>query len=301
MTQNNNQNTPNAQDILDAIRNKTGNQNAFSSGATIRKMFKRVQQNGPVTVALPNGKSATFKEREVDPLTDERSLENPISVRTALEIAFEKYEETDDNGPEIHEALVTGEPVTVSDKNKDLADKCLLYFGHYLFDKKLNDPALLSDWENEVAKLVSTPDRSLKRMWTSLVTTLPRFYSINITKLKLMELKESTPDDMLIEFDTTYIRGDKEIPLVNKLKFIETFVERNSKKNRQTYIFSANYKKSFLIQYSIDRDDGDKVRMLDYILANNAKNGVFECRLAATSKYFAHNFNCLDVQAIEFL
>jgi hypothetical protein len=198
-------------------------------------------------------------------------LEHPKTVREALEIAFQKYEETNDSGPEIHEAIVSGEPITVSDKNKDLANKCLLYWGHYLFEKKLENPESLSSWENEIAKLVSTPDRNIMRKWTSLATTLPRFYSINVTKLKLMELKESTPKDMSIEFDTTYKIGDKEIPLVSKLKFIESFVQRNSKKDIKTYVFSANYANSYLVQYCIDRNDPDKVRMMDFILKNNEK------------------------------
>ena len=158
-----------------------------------------------------------------------------------------------------------------------------------------------SEWENEIGKLVSTPDRNLMRKWTSLATTLPRFYSINVTKLKLMKLTESVPDNMLIEFDTTVTVGGKEIPLVSKLKFIESFVQRNSKKDLKTYVFSTNYKKSCLVQYCIDRNDPDKVRMMDYILANNGKNGVFECRLLAQTQRWAHNFNCLDVMSIEFI
>jgi hypothetical protein len=226
-------------------------------------------------------------------------LEHPKTVREALEIAFQKYEETDDDGPEIHEAIVSGEPVTVSDKNKELADKCLNYFGHLLFDKKLVDPESLSDWENEIAKLVSTPNRSLKRKWTSLATTLPRFYSINVLKLKLMKLTESTPDGMLIEFHTTVKYGDKEVPLVSKLKFIESFVQRNSKVDKKIYVFSTNYANSYLVQYSVDRNDPDKIRMLDYIL--NSKSGTFECRILAQSKHWAHNFNCLEIQQIEFI
>jgi hypothetical protein len=292
-----NKQAPSAEDLLDAIRNK-GTTPEVTMHDKLRKML---QNNGSVRVALPTGQTATITESKIDPLTDARSLENPISVRTALEIAFEKYEETDDDGPSIHEAIVSGKPIAVSDKNKELADNALKYFGHQLFEKKLKTPDELSDWENEIAKLVSTPDRPLKRMWTSLATTLPRFYNINVLKLKLMELRESTPEGMLLEFDTVQKIGDKEIPLVSKLRFIEKFVQRNSRSNRQVYVFSANYNNSYLIQYSIDRDDGDKIRMLDYILANNAKNGVYEVRLLAQSKRWAAGFNCLDVQAIEFI
>ena len=293
----NNQNQPSAQSILDAIRNKPDPKASMHS--KLRKMLNN-SANGSVQVSTPIG-NVTIKEREIDPSEDTRNLENPKTVREALEIAFQKYEETNDDGPEIHEAIVSGEPITVSNKNKDLANKCLLYWGHYLFEKKLENPESLSSWENEIAKLVSTPDRNIMRKWTSLATTLPRFYSINITKLKLMELKESTPEGMSIEFDTTYKIGDKEIPLVSKLKFIESFVQRNSKKDIKTYVFSANYENSYLVQYCIDRNDPDKVRMMDFILANNEKNGVFECRLLAQSSRWAHNFNCLNVQQIEFI
>ena len=295
----NNQNQPSAQDILDHIRNKSNPDPRATMHSKLRSMLKN-SANGSVQVATPIG-NVTIKEREIDPLEDTRNLEHPKTVREALEIAFQKYEETDDDGPEIHEAIVSGEPITVSDKNKELADKCLTYFGHYLFEKKLENPESLSSWENEIAKLVSTPDRNIMRKWTSLATTLPRFYTIQVGKLKLMELRESTPEDMLIDFDTTVKIGDKEIPLVNKLKFIESFVQRNSKKDVKTYVFSANYKNSYLVQYCIDRNDPDKVRMMDFILANNGKNGVFECRLLAQSKRWAHNFNCLDVEQIEFI
>ena len=300
----NNQNEPSAQNIIDAIKNRPGtpgaNPNVHASmHGKLKKMLQQ-SQNGSVQVQTPIG-NVTIKEREIDPLEDTRNLEHPKTVREALEIAFQKYEETDDDGPEIHEAIVSGEPITVSDKNKELADKCLTYFGHYLFEKKLENPESLSSWENEIGKLVSTPDRNLMRKWTSLATTLPRFYSINVTKLKLMKLTESVPDNMLIEFDTTVTVGGKEIPLVSKLKFIESFVQRNSKKDLKTYVFSTNYKKSCLVQYCIDRNDPDKVRMMDYILANNGKNGVFECRLLAQTQRWAHNFNCLDVMSIEFI
>lgn len=295
----NNQNQPSAQDILDAIRNKPTPDPTATMHSKLRSMLNN-STNGSVQVATPIG-NVTIKEREIDPLEDTRNLEHPKTVREALEIAFQKYEETNDSGPEIHEAIVSGEPITVSNKNKDLANKCLLYWGHYLFEKKLENPESLSSWENEIAKLVSTPDRNIMRKWTSLVTTLPRFYSINVTKLKLMELKESTPEGMSIDFDTTYKIDDKEIPMVSKLKFIESFVQRNSKKDIKTYVFSANYENSYLVQYCIDRNDPDKVRMMDFILANNEKNGVFECRLLAQSSRWAHNFNCLNVQQIEFI
>ena len=296
-------NPPSAQDILDAIKNKTSNQqNTFNSGATLSKLFKRVQQNGPITVALPNGKSATFSEREIDPTTDDRSLEHPISVRNALGIAFEKYEETDDDGPEIHEAIVSGKPIAVSDKNKELADKCLTYFGLFFFNKKLVDSDSLSEWENAVSKLVAVPDRDLKRKQTALAVTLPRFYSINITKKRLIELKESAPKDMRIKFDTVTKTGDKEVPLISKLQFIEQFTERNASKNHQTYIFSSNHNNSYIIKYSIDRTDFDKVRMMDYIIAERLKDdGIFSCKISAQSKSFAGEFNAMVIDQIQFM
>jgi hypothetical protein len=290
MTQNNNQNN-----------NQHTPTYGVAPGTTMHdKLRDMLKNNGKVSVTLPGGKTATITEAEIDPLEDTRKLEHPKTVREALEIAFQTFE-VEDDGVKIHEAIVSGESITVSNKNKELADKCLTYFGHYLFDKKLADPKSLSDWENEIAKLVSTPDRSMIRKWTSLVTTLPRFYSINVVKLKLMKLTENTPDEMHIAFDTTYKIGDREIPLISKLKFIESFVQRNSKKDIKTYVFSTHHSNSYLVQYCINRNDPDKVRMMDYILANNGKNGVFECRLLAETRRWAHNFNCLNVQQIEFI
>ena len=290
-------NTPSAQDILDAIQNKDKTRVTMHD-----KLRKMLQNNGAVNVQLPGGKGITITEREIDQKTDDRSLEHPISVRTALGIAFEKYEETDDDGPEIHEAIVSGKPIAVSDKNKELADKCLTYFGLFFFNKKLVDADSLSDWEKAVSKLVAAPDRDLKRKQTSLATTLPRFYSINITKKRLMELKESTPSDMKIEFDTVTKTGDKEVPLISKLQFIEQFTERNASKNHQTYIFSARYQNSYIIKYSIDRTDFDKVRMMDYIIAERLKDdGIFSCKISAQSKSFAGEFNAMVVNQIQFL
>ena len=117
-----------------------------------------------------------------------------------------------------------------------------------------------------------------------------------------MELKESIPEGVFVDFDTTITKGGKEEPLISKLKFIETFVERNQNKNHQTYIWSSNYSNSYIIKYSIGRDDIDKVKFLDYIIANHkSKDGSYPCKIVGESKKFIGNFNCLDIQHIEFI
>lgn len=286
---------PSAKNILDTIQGKsTGQPNP---SARLRNMLK---QNGPVKIQTPFGSATISEAEEPEEREDTRLLEHPRTVREALEIAFQVYEDENDNGGQIYSAITGGEKISVSKANKDLAKKCFAYFGHYLFDKKLKDPEELSEWENEVAKLVSTPSRGIMRKQVSLTTTLPRFYNINITKLKLMDLKTSVPDKMFVNFDTT-LEGKTE-PLISTLRFIESFTERNTHKNVQSYIFSANYDNSYIIRYKVDRNDNDKIRFLDFILEKlTESNGVFQCQMRANSQRFAGDFRCLEIQEIKFI
>ena len=288
---NNNIKNISEKDMLDAVKHQpTAEQTADMLG----KMFKRIQKQGPITVALPGGKSATFSEREIDPLTDTTSLD--MTVLEALEKAVALYE-IEDDGVAIHAAISNNTPVKVSAKQKKKAKQCIRYFAASLFQKKLTAIEELSDWEKALSNFVAVENRAMQKRWISLATTLPRFYNINITKKRLSELKKSVPDNFNITFDTTDSNGTL---LVAKLRFVEKFVERNASRNKMTYIFTQNYANDIcsIVDYSVDRKDIDKISMLDFIVDNHK---LITCKLEGQSQKFIGEFNSIRVKNIQFI
>ena len=282
-------NTPSAQDILDAIQHK--DKIRVSMHDKLRKMLKN---NGAVNVQLPGGKGVTITEREIDPLTDTTSLD--MTVLEALEKAMAMYE-IEDDGVAIHAAITNNTPVKVSKKQKKKANEMFDHFAKALFQKKLAATEDLSEWEQAVAKFVAVGDRAMQKRWISLAATLPRFFNLNVTKKRLSELKKSVPDGMHFDFDSTDSNGD---PLVAKLRFVEKFVERNASRNKMTYIFTQNYANDIcsIVDYSVDRKDIDKISMLDFIVDNHK---LITCKLEGQSQKFIGEFNSIRVKNIQFI
>ena len=282
-------NTPSAQDILDAIQNKDNTR--VSMHDKLRKILKN---NGAVNVQLPGGKGVTITEREINPLTDTSSL--PMTVLEALEKATAMYE-IEDDGVAIHAAITNNTPVKVSKKQKKKANEMFDHFSKALFQKKLGATEELSEWEKALAKFVAVGDRAMQKRWISLAATLPRFFNINVIKKRLSELKESVPDGFHLDFDSTDSNGD---PLVAKLRFVEKFVERNSSRNNMTYIFTQNYsgKHCSILDYTVERSNIDMVSMLDYIVENNK---LISCKIVGSSRKFIGDFNSMHLKNIQFI
>ena len=258
----NNQNTPSAKDILDHIRNKSNPDTRATMHSKLKKMLQQ-SKNGSVQVQTPIG-NVTIKEHirsePVPEREDESQLE--LTVREALQKAFSLYYSTEDEGSEIYSAIAENEPVEITDDIKAQADACIKSFAESLFEKKLLDAESLSDWENALAKFLAVPDRKMQKRWLALAASLPRFHNTNITKKRLTKLKESVPNDFHINFDTV----DKDNkPVIAKLRFLEKFVDRNSKRSNINYIFTQNYspKHCSIMEYSVDTKDIDKISMLD--------------------------------------
>lgn len=293
----NNQNTPSAKDILDHIRNKSNPDTRATMHSKLKKMLQQ-SKNGSVQVQTPIG-NVTIKEHirsePVPEREDESQLE--LTVREALQKAFSLYYSTEDEGSEIYSAIAENEPVEITDDIKAQADACIKSFAESLFEKKLLDAESLSDWENALAKFLAVPDRKMQKRWLALCTSLPRFHNTNITKKRLSELKESVPNDFHINFDTV----DKDNkPVIAKLRFLEKFVDRNSKRSNINYIFTQNYspKHCSIMEYSVDTKDIDKISMLDFIVDHNE---LIECKIQGNSRSFIGNFNSLRIDNIKFL
>ena len=293
----NNQNTPSAKDILDHIRNKSNPDTRATMHSKLKKMLQQ-SKNGSVQVQTPIG-NVTIKEHirsePVPEREDESQLE--LTVREALQKAFSLYYSTEDEGSEIYSAIAENEPVEITDDIKAQADACIKSFAESLFEKKLLDAESLSDWENALAKFLAVPDRKMQKRWLALCTSLPRFHNTNITKKRLSELKESVPNDFHINFDTV----DKDNkPVIAKLRFLEKFVDRNSKRSNINYIFTQNYspKHCSIMEYSVDTKDIDKISMLDFIVD---RNELIECKIQGNSRSFIGNFNSLRIDNIKFL
>ena len=293
----NNQNTPSAKDILDHIRNKSNPDTRATMHSKLKKMLQQ-SKNGSVQVQTPIG-NVTIKEHirsePVPEREDESQLE--LTVREALQKAFSLYYSTEDEGSEIYSAIAENEPVEITDDIKAQADACIKSFAGSLFEKKLLDAESLSDWENALAKFLAVPDRKMQKRWLALCTSLPRFHNTNITKKRLSELKESVPNDFHINFDTV----DKDNkPVIAKLRFLEKFVDRNSKRSNINYIFTQNYspKHCSIMEYSVDTKDIDKISMLDFIVD---RNELIECKIQGNSRSFIGNFNSLRIDNIKFL
>ena len=293
----NNQNTPSAKDILDHIRNKSNPDTRATMHSKLKKMLQQ-SKNGSVQVQTPIG-NVTIKEHirsePVPEREDESQLE--LTVREALQKAFSLYYSTEDEGSEIYSAIAENEPVEITDDIKAQADACIKSFAESLFEKKLLDAESLSDWENALAKFLAVPDRKMQKRWLALCTSLPRFHNTNSTKKRLSELKESVPNDFHINFDTV----DKDNkPVIAKLRFLEKFVDRNSKRSNINYIFTQNYspKHCSIMEYSVDTKDIDKISMLDFIVDHNE---LIECKIQGNSRSFIGNFNSLRIDNIKFL
>jgi len=288
MSNTNNQKPPSAKNILDAIRNPKPTMQS--------KLQKILQQskNGAVKVKTPFG-TATITERVVDEYEDESQLE--LTVREALQKAFSLYYSTEDSGEQIYSAIAENKPVEITADIKAQANDCIQSFAESLFEKRLIDSDSMSDWENALAKFLAVPDRKMQKRWLALCVTLPRFHSTNIIKKRLAELKVSVPNGFHIDFDTVD-KNNK--PVVAKIRFLEKFEVRNSKRSDVNYIFTQNYSPDVcsIMEYSVDTKDVDKISMLDFIVANNK---LIECKIQGSSRSFVGDFNSLHIDNIKFL
>ena len=302
MTQKNNTtndpNNPNAQDILDAIRNKGANPDPRATMHSKLKKMLQQSKNGSVQVQTPIGnvtirehiKSEPVPERE-----DESQLE--LTVREALQKAFSLYYSTEDEGSEIYQAIEENKPVEITDDIKAQTDACIKHYAEALWQQKMVDPESMSEWQNALAKFLAVPDRKIQKRWIALCVSLPRFRNTDITKKRLAELKESVPEDFSIFFDQLD-KNNK--PVIAKIRFLEKFVERNSRKSTVNYIFTQNYRPDAcsIIEYPVDTKDIDKISMLDWIVEHNK---LIECELCGHSRRFIGNFNSLRIDNIKFL
>lgn len=164
------------------------------------------------------------------------------------------------------------------------------YFSHRLFMQRLSGDKEFTRWEQGVINLFEDPSRKLKKAELGLVITLPRFYRIRKTKGRLAQGKESLPEPYM---SSVINPGD---PI--KLRFLEKYIDQNSRKNNLSYVFVNE--NNIIVEYAINRVDSTKTSMLDYILDKN-DNELKVIVNNYSSQRFTDNTRCIRVSNMTFI